>query len=136
MDNDGTSSVDIVRAGYEALSKGDIEAVLAQWHPDVVYWGYDAQGLPREFHGTDEFFGMLGEAMANWDDYTNELGDAHAVGRELVMCHVRASRKRKGSGESQTFDFVQVLQVHEGRIVRGADLLDTDTQHFFRSIFR
>lgn len=127
-----TSSVAIVRAGFAALADGDMETVIAQWDPDVVYWGYDANGQPKEFRSRDEFFGMVLQAAGRWEAFTNELVEAYPVGPELVMCHLRCRRKAPGQAPF-VFDAAQILQITAGRIVRAAEIVDSGTRAFYGS---
>jgi ketosteroid isomerase-like protein len=109
-----------------------VEAVISQWDPDVVYWGYDENGQPKEFRSRDEFFGMVLQAAATWETFTNELVEAYPVGPELVMCHLRCTRKAPAQ-DPFVFDVAQMLQLREGQIVRAAELIDSRTRSFLDS---
>lgn len=129
---DATSSVAVVRAGYAALADGDMESVISQWDPDVVYWGYDENGQPKEFQSRDEFFGMVLKAAGKWETFANELVEAYPVGPELVMCHLRCTRKPP-AGDPFVFEVAQMLQIKDGRIIRAAELVDSGTRAFYDS---
>jgi ketosteroid isomerase-like protein len=112
----GEVNVQSVKAAVLALEGGDVEGALKIWHPDLIYWGFDTTGDPKEFRGRDAFFGLLAEAVAGVDEFSNELIDVSAIGSDIVVCHCRGLRWAKGASDTATFDFAQLLRFDEGLI--------------------
>lgn len=124
-------NVEFLRRGFDALAAGDLDTVTNQFSPDLVYYGGDEFGRPKEMRSRDEFFGVLLAAMERCDEYDTELVDAYAVGDEIVMAQVRLHRRRRTTGEVFDTDIVMVFRIEEGAITRGVDLLDSSAEAWF-----
>ena len=127
----GAANVAMVKAGYKALDEGAMDVVLNNWHPEVVYYGFDGAGQPHEFHGVDELLAMVGDVTAKMEIFTNDLLDVEAVGPDMVVCRVRANRKPRG-GDVIAHEFVQVLRVENGKITRGVEMISSATEDYYR----
>lgn len=133
IEANGEANVAMIRAGYQALDAGAMDVVLNNWHPDVAYYGFDGAGQPREFHGVNELFAMLGDVAAKMDIFTNDLLDIQAVGLDMVVCRVRANRKPRGGGAC-CHEFVQVFRVENGKITRGVEMISSATEGYYRAL--
>jgi ketosteroid isomerase-like protein len=122
--------VEIIEGMYGEFD--DPQAMMALWHPDVSYFGMDHRGDDRFFAGLEQFGGLYVATAAVMDVMSDELVQAEAVGEDLVMAHVRATRRGAVTGESITSRYVIVLQVLDGTIVRGVDKVAEDYRAFFR----
>ncbi len=125
-----TSPIEIVERMYGQFD--DPQAMMALWHPDVTYFGMDHRGDDRLFNGLEEFGGLYVATAAVMDVMSDELVQAEPVGDDLVMAHVRATRRGAVSGETIISRYVIVLQVLDGTIVRGIDKVADDYRAFFR----
>src|SRR3954454_18431419 len=124
------SPVEIIRGMYGEFD--DPQAMMALWHPEVTYFGMDHRGDDRLFDGLEAFGGLYVATASVMDVMSDELIQADAVGEDLVMAHVRATRRGAVTGESITSRYVIVLQVVDGTIVRGVDKVAEDYRAFFR----
>jgi ketosteroid isomerase-like protein len=129
----GLANVDVVRAGYKALDEGAMDVVLANWHPDAVYYGFDGSGSARVFRGTVELFAMLAEVAAEMETFTNELLAVEAVGSDMVVCRVRAIRTPRG-GAAFSHEFVQVFRMENGRITLGVEMIGALAEQYYKAL--
>src|SRR5437868_3867203 len=103
------SPVEIVEGMYGEFE--DPQAMMALWHPEVSYFGMDHRGDDRLFSGLEEFGGLYLATAAVMDVMSDELIQIDPVGEDLVVAHVRATRRGALTGESITSRYVIVLQV-------------------------
>jgi ketosteroid isomerase-like protein len=110
-------NVELVRAGWDAFVRGDLEGALARVHPEVVT--FLAAPLPdaRTYHGID---GLL-EAYADWTadfvEFEMSPGKFMAVGDRVVgeICQ-RARGQASGALVMGRFWFVYTLA--GGKVIR------------------
>jgi ketosteroid isomerase-like protein len=118
--------VDIVRRSYDAFERGDMDGVLGDMHPDIVW--EQAQGLPHGgvYHG-------LGEVRRNvfdpldaewWDEFSAVPGEfLEAAGQVVVLGRYRGTAK--GTGKVLDVPFVHVWTLEGDKAVRFRQFLDT-----------
>src|SRR5688572_21253414 len=119
MELEGTNGLDVgeaphvrvVRAALEVMSRGDIEATMAMWAPDFVYYGFDADGSHREIRGRDEFVEMFTGLQELFDEHQYEIVDLKGVGAEFVVAHIRSHDVARNTGTPHVADYLMVLQV-------------------------
>jgi uncharacterized protein len=110
------NSIEVVRAGYEAFNRGDIQAVFALLHPDVelyqsteVPWG----GLYKGLAQAREFFTKLSRTIES-KVATEQLVDA---GDRIV--EIGRTRGTAGAtGKSFDVPEVHVWTFEDDKIVR------------------
>jgi hypothetical protein len=129
----GEANVALIKAGYEAFDRGAMDVVLDNWHPDVVYYGFDGAGQAREFRGLDVLFAMFGEVATKMEVSTNDLLDVQAVGSDMVICRVRANRKPR-DGDAFAHEFVQVFRVEDGKITRGVEMIGATVEQHYKTL--
>lgn len=119
-------NVETLRSGYEAFSRGDMNAVMEVWTDDIQWEGPNAEQLPGSgtHRGKEAVASMLGEIPQSWDvfqatpDEFVESGDT-----VVVLGHTEA--KAKGSGEEIKVPFVHVWRMSGGKGQRVQALTDT-----------
>jgi uncharacterized protein len=120
------AAVDIVRRSYEAFALDDLDAVMADMHPDIVW--HQAQGLPHGgvYHGLQEvrraIFDPLDEEW--WDEFTATPDEFLVAGGEVVVLG-RYRGVAKGTGKRLDVPFVHVWTVEGELAVRFRQFLDT-----------
>ena len=120
------AAVDIVRRSYEAFALDDLDAVMADMHPDIVW--HQAQGLPHGgvYHGLQEvrraIFDPLDEEW--WDEFTATPVEFLVAGDEVVVLG-RYRGVAKGTGKRLDGPFVHVWTVEGELAVRFRQFLDT-----------
>jgi ketosteroid isomerase-like protein len=110
-------NVELVRAGWDAFVRGDLEEALASVHTDVIT--YRAPPLPdaRTYHGVD---GML-EAYDDWTvdfvEFEMTPGKFMAVGDRVVV-EICQRGRGQASGAVVMGRFWFVYTVAGGKVVR------------------
>ena len=108
-------NVDIVRRGYEAFDRGDVERVLAGMSEEVVtYWG---PPLNNTFHGKDGYLQVVadwGEGFEAWSVTPQEFIE---IGDHVVVRVVQTARGEQ-SGTPVTGSFLFFHTVRVRKIVR------------------
>ncbi len=127
-------NVELVKKGFAAYDAGDLDTVIAMWHPDVLYHGFNAEGERAEYRGRDAFFGMLIQAGALLEENVNEIVSAQPVGDEIVVVQVRGKRRAKGDKETTFIDYVMVLRIENGQVTHGTDMVDSKDEAFWRNV--
>src|SRR5262249_59376055 len=105
--------VALVRAGFEAFARGDIEAMLAVADPEGVL--HDPDWTGRTFHGRDGYLEFLTEWMESWDTYTIEV-EEYRASDEWVVAVGKQTGRGKGSGIELEGPVIYLLRVEDGLI--------------------
>jgi ketosteroid isomerase-like protein len=112
-------NVDLVKAGYDALNRRDVSAMLEFVDPDAVFnsvvgplEGGDAFRGPE---GAREYLAAISDAFA---DITWEVERITDVGDEQVIAYVR--QRGRGTTNGAGFDqrFVAVFKFRGGKVLR------------------
>jgi uncharacterized protein len=116
-------NVEIVRRGYEAFNRGDIQTTLALFDPRVeVHLAREGQQVlgpdfSSVYRGLDGFMEFLGQLQAAWETWSWEPEEFIDAGdRVLVMVRMRA--KGKSSGVEIDQPTAHVCTLEDGRLVR------------------
>jgi ketosteroid isomerase-like protein len=104
-----------VRRGFDAMRRGDVEALLADCDPEIEFAAFVSQVEGHNYHGHDgmwNFFADIGEA---WELWMPEPGQFEAEGDAvLVMGETRV--RGKGSGMEMTMERGQGFRMREGKV--------------------
>ena len=118
-------NVELVRRGYEAFNRGDIQTLLALFDPRVeVHLSADGrQVLGSQFSavysGLDGFMEFLGQLQAGWQQWSWEPEEFIDAGEDRVLVMVRMRAKAKGGGGADVDQpMAQVCTMQDGRLVR------------------
>lgn len=121
MDN-----MELVQRSYAAFERDDLDAVLADMHPDIEW--HQAQGLPHGglYHGVDEvrrnIFDPLDEEW--WSEFTATPEQLLDAGSEIVVVG-RYRGVAKATGKILDVPFVHIWTVENEKAVRFRQFLDT-----------
>lgn len=119
-------SLELVKRSYVAFERGDLDAVMADMHPEIEW--HQAQGLPHGglYRGIDavrqHIFDPLDEDW--WDEFTAEPDEFLDGGTEVVVLG-RYRGRAKGTGKTLDVPFVHVWTVRDGLATRFRQFLDT-----------
>jgi uncharacterized protein len=119
-------NLELVQRSYEAFARDDLDAVLADMHPEIEW--HQAQGLPHGgfYRGVDEvrrnIFDPLDEEW--WDEFTAEPDEFLDAGSEIVVLG-RYRGVAKQTGKELDVPFVHVWSIEAGKAVRFRQFLDT-----------
>jgi uncharacterized protein len=118
--------VEIVKRSYVAFAAGDMDGVLGDMDPDIVW--RQAQGLPHggTYHGLDEvrrnIFDPLDEEW--WDEFSAVPDEFLDAGGEVVVLG-RYRGVAKGTGKRLDVPFVHVWTLKGEKAVQFRQFLDT-----------
>jgi ketosteroid isomerase-like protein len=118
-------NVQIARSSYEGFARGDLQAVLENFHTDVEW--YAAEGLPwggvhkgREAVAQDVF----GALMANFDGFS--LTQERVIdGGDYVVVLGRYGATARQTGKPLDAAFAHVWELEDGKLKRYFHYTDT-----------
>lgn len=120
------SNVEIVRRSYVAFAADDMEGVVGDMHPDIVW--HQAQGLPHGgvYHGLAEVRQNVFDPLDRdwWSEFTAEPEDFLDAGDEIVVLG-RYRGVAKKTGKKLDVPFVHVWTMRDEKAVRFRQFLDT-----------
>jgi ketosteroid isomerase-like protein len=114
------ANADSFRRSMEAYSRGDFEAAVVGFHPDIE-WSVDTSIQPdaetyRGHEGVKRFWRTWAEAIA---DMTLVIEECRPLDDHRVFAVVRAHGKGAGSGvEVESSSFAEVAEFEDGLLVR------------------
>lgn len=118
--------LEIVQRSYDAFGRGDMDAVVADMHPDIEW--HQAQGLPHGglYRGLDEVrrnvFDPLEESW--WDAFSADPDEFLDAGGQVVVIG-RYRGVAKGTGKRLDVPFVHVWTFAGAQAIRFRQFLDT-----------
>jgi ketosteroid isomerase-like protein len=92
-----TAKVELVRRGYEAWNRSDVDAVVDLLDPDVEWRGYTHIPESGTLDGRDEVRRWLERFLDAWDRLEIEVTELIDAGEQVVAL-VRFRGSGKGSG--------------------------------------
>jgi ketosteroid isomerase-like protein len=120
------SNLDIVRRSYDAFARHDLDGVMADMHPEIVW--HQAQGLPHggTYRGLDEvkrnIFDPLDEEW--WDGFTADPDEFLDAGENVIVVG-RYRGAAKATGKQLDVPFVHIWTLEGGTAIRFRQYLDT-----------
>ena len=119
-------NLELVQRSYEAFARDDLDAVLADMHPDIEW--RQAQGLPHGgyYRGIDEVRRNIFDPLDAewWDEFTAEPDEFLDAGGEVVVLG-RYRGTAKQTGNQLDVPFVHIWSIRDGQAVRFRQFLDT-----------
>ena len=108
--------VDLVRGMYDAFSRGDAEAALKFFDPDVVIdASHRVDG--RVGQGREQLGSILGEWLGTWEDWREEIEEVHGTDGGVLVVSTQRGRG-KGSGIEWEGRFAMLYEIRGGKITR------------------
>ena len=119
--------VEVIRRAYEARGRGDLDALMATFHPDAVFTligDKKALEVTGSFHGHAGVREALREFIATFDFFDRQIlrevveGDRAAVHSCVIV--------RYGpTKETWTADCLDLLTIRDGKIIELIEFADT-----------
>ena len=106
-------NVELARRGFDAYSRGDLDAVLELMSPGVrVYAPPDFinAGL---FHGHEGWLQWIGQWNEAWESFDIRVDDVEAVGERFVVVQAHQVGRGRGSGISVEQDVVYLYELDD-----------------------
>jgi ketosteroid isomerase-like protein len=116
-------NVEIVRNCVDAWRRGDLEACLSYYHPEVTW--RDAPPQIGLYRGREGVVRAMEQWVEAFTDYWLEADDFVDAGDQVVLVW-RQGGKRKTSGVAVENQGATVLRVEGGRIVSVRMFVDQD----------
>ena len=113
-----SQNVQIVRRGYEAFNRGDVDAVLELFDPAVVLGVLEDSPIAEEFHGHEGFRKLLAENSEMFDEYRNRPEEIVEVAHDKIVVVVRAEARGRASGIELEGRIAHLLTIRGGKAVR------------------
>jgi ketosteroid isomerase-like protein len=111
-------NVEVVRRMYEAWKRGDFEATLAFFHPDVEWSEPPDNPGARTWHGHEGVQGAAASWMGAWENYRFELRELIDCGDDRVLLAAWQTGRGKGSGIEISEENFGVYTVRHGKIIK------------------
>jgi ketosteroid isomerase-like protein len=121
-------NIDLVKEGYAAFARGDIEAILADYSDDIIWEPVigagphvPTAGIRRGKAAVREFFRILAETT---DFERFEAQEFIAQGDKVVVLGTYAAIPRS-TGRRHASDWVMVFTIADGRVVSFREFSDS-----------
>ena len=92
-----SENAELIRRGYEAWNRGDVEGVLEFLHPEIEWRGYTHIPESGTLAGRDQVRAWLERFLEAWEELDIELTDL-IEGGDRIVALVRFRALGKGSG--------------------------------------
>jgi ketosteroid isomerase-like protein len=89
---------DWVQQGFDDFARGDIQAVLARYSPEVEVYAAPGVGNEGTFHGHQGYLGWAAQWFEAWDEFQQVPVRTEIVGEHHVVTEVQQSARGRGSG--------------------------------------
>ena len=106
----------MVRAGYDAFNRGDMEAALAPLDPSIEWWPASDEPITRPYRGHDGYRRLVAEAREVVPDIQTEIEELFVVEDRVVVC-VRFWGRGRDSGAPVEIRETHVARLRDGKIV-------------------
>jgi len=116
-------NVESARRLYDARNRGDVEAVIAEYHPRVELFPHLSSlgGVPVRGHaGVREYLASLAE---EWEEFRHEPEDFFDAG-DTVVAFLHTHAVGRGSGVKVDVPVAHVLTFESGRCIKNVSYLD------------
>jgi len=109
------ANVAVIKSAYEAFSRGDVDAVMAAFAPDIVWYVPGRGPLSKTYRGHSEVLGFFDHFMGlSKGTFRLQVDDVLGTGdRVVVLCTTSAQR----AGRTWTSPQVHVWTVKDGKAV-------------------
>jgi uncharacterized protein len=118
-------NVEMVRQGYEAFNRGDVEWMIRHLDSEIVW--EDAAEVPgsRSYGGTREVRGYLESFAQQWEEIRFEPEGILDAGEEVVAL-VRMVARGRASGAQVDARLAHLYELREMRVLRVRTFFDRE----------
>jgi ketosteroid isomerase-like protein len=118
--------VELVRRAYEAFERGDIEAIVADVHPDVVTWAHP-RGEEGRYEGRDGVRRFIEDWLEPFEEFSMVTEEFRDAGGGKVLVRTLQTGRGRGSGVPVEDRFWLLHRVRDGKAFR-IDLYGDETE--------
>ena len=114
-------NVEVVRRAFEAWNAGDMEALFAHFHPELVYHPRADEPDPSPHVGRDAYERLVYGFVDSFSEVTLEVLELIDVGDHVIASTVlHAVLRGQGSASAGVSDtYVFVYKLRDGLVVEG-----------------
>jgi ketosteroid isomerase-like protein len=109
-------NVEIVRRGYDAFNRGDVEGIIEMSEPDMRWDMSERVFNPRVYEGHDGIRGLFEDIDEIWEDFRLKPLEFIDAGDKVVVPHLVRGRG-KGGGVDVELPSTSVYTLRNGKIV-------------------
>jgi ketosteroid isomerase-like protein len=121
------TNADLIRASYDAFRRGDLDAALALFHPEIAWThpdGMSDYGLGGTKRGHAEVRAFMKHARTLFQEIRPMPREFLESGNRVVVLGTHSMRSAR-TGRSCTVDFVHSWVLESGKAIHFTDLHDT-----------
>ena len=115
----------MMRAGYEAFNRGDIEAALAPLHPDIEWWPAADEPITDPYRGHDGYRRLVAGILEAVPDLKIEVGELFVTGGCVVAC-LRFWGRGRDSGVPVEIHETHVARLRDGKVIEVREYREKD----------
>jgi ketosteroid isomerase-like protein len=112
-----SENVELVRRGYEAFNRGDVDGMLALLDPEIEWITPPRNMFTGTYRGTDEVRGLLRDQREVFEEIAMEPYELFEKG-DAVVAFVRQRATGRTSGAEVEIVVGHLWTVRDGRAVR------------------
>ncbi len=113
-----TPNAELVRRGYEAFNRGDLEGVLGLLHPELRSDVLAESPMAETYHGHEGFVRMVTENAEMFAAYRNHPEDVFELSEEHILVVVRSQARGRISGAEVEGRLVHLWTWRDGKAIR------------------
>jgi uncharacterized protein len=120
-------NVNILRQGYDAFNRGDIDTVTSLMDENIEWQESDVEGIPGRgtHHGPEDIVNnVFGTALESWEDFGAVAEEFLDAGERVVVLG-RFQGRGKESGRTLDAPFAHVWTLRQGKLVHHHNYTDT-----------
>ena len=107
----------LVRRGWDAYNRGDIEGTLAIFDPELTVHVAPPMANAGTYRGRQGFLTWIGQWNEAWGSFSAVVLAVETVGEHHLLAHVRQAGTGRGSGIEVTMESGWVFDLRGGLCV-------------------
>jgi len=115
----------MLRMGYEAFNRGDLEAALATLHPDIEWWPATDEPITAPYRGHDGYLSLVAGIREAVPDLQVDVEELFAAGDRVVVC-LRFWGRGRDSGAPVEIRETHVARLCDGKVIELREYRDKD----------
>jgi ketosteroid isomerase-like protein len=120
------SNTDIIREGYEAFARGDLDGAVANFADDIRWENPEAPQVPTNgvHEGKDAVRQLFIDWLNSWESFSITPDEFHEDGETVVVLS-HSEAKGKDTGKEVKLPWVHVWRLRDGKATEVQALTDT-----------
>ncbi len=118
------SAEEILRRGYDAFNRGDVDALSEIMAPEFVWHEAPEVPGPKATVGRDEFAGYVRSFDRLWERFSFEIAELEETPDGVALARVHARGRGREGGAEVDLEIFHVWRLRGDRVVRMDAFLD------------